>query len=281
MPSNLKSISQRQLKGHNNIYLLNDFSVTKGIRLFKYMCFDQFVNGIAEKELVFVSPAKWKDPFERRFFKTDYTSLKYIRPDIACMCLTSKSATNEEASWKMYANSGDKVLRLTFEFTELCKILDNYADANGCKIYLGNAIYDFTKDEIESLHKKTHRKLSNPNYSVFFNTPFTMAHYLSIMSIKRAAFRFENEVRIFIVKNSLTFDNGLLRLKNITFSKKLISKIMIGPYEPLPEYDIKSPIIKKLHEIETKEFKTILGSMISCVVHQSGLYENCNPLLKV
>jgi len=272
-------ISLKQLDGYKSIFLLNGFTSPANY-LFKYMQFERFISSVKNKELIFVSPDTWKDPFERRFYKTDYSSLGYSRPDIACMCVTSKSSTNEEASWKMYINPSDKALRLSIDFVELCKILEDFANKNDCKVYIGNVIYELKKDEITSLHKK----ISSPIYSDFFPTPFSLENYLSLMLIKRVSFEFENEVRIFIAKNNpLPISNGLLRISNVNFSKELIHLVMIAPYEPLPEDDIRTPFRKKINTIESSEYKKIISSLFGGKVNQSQLYSTttCKPLLKV
>lgn len=274
-------ISKNLIEGYKNIYALNGFSISaRQNSLYKYMCFEPLIKSVKANELVFVSPLKWKDPFERRFFRTDYSALNFLRPEIACMCLTHKSTTNEEASWKMYVNPMDKALRITYDYTVLCRILDEYAEKNACKIYIGKVIYNFDKKEIESLHKPDE---SNKNYTTFFPAHFGIEHYLSLMLIKRKSFRFENEVRIFVVnENELGFEDGLLKVGNVDYKANgLISQVMIAPYEPLPENDIRTPFRNKINKIESDEYKKILHSEISCTVKQSLLYANCNPLLKV
>lgn len=272
-------ITLKQIVGHKHIYSLNGFALPSTQKhLYKYMQLNRFVSSVKNNELVFVSPDTWKDPFERRFFKTDYTSLNFKRPEIGCMCLTSKSSTNEEASWRMYVNPNDKALRLSIDFNEFCKMLDNYAGTNDCKVYIGNVIYDFTKEEIMSLNNNT----KNINYDTYFPSPLSLENYLTLMLIKRVSFAFENEVRIFIVKdNSLTDTNGLLKIPKINYTKSFIPKVMIAPYEPLPKEDITTPFRIKINKIESKEYKKIIGVLFGCAVEQSQLYSSCSPVKKV
>lgn len=277
-------ITKTSLENYKYIYALNGFSISsKQNSLYKYTCFGSVIRTVESEELVFVSPMKWKDPFERRFYKTDYSGFGFERPDIACMCLTNKSTTNEEASWKMYVTPNDKALRLTYDFSVLCSFLEKYAEANQCTVYIGKVIYDFDKKEIEILHKPG--KVNNAMYDVFFpSDSFGIEHYLSLMLIKRKSFQFENEVRIFVVKEgSLDFDkDNLLRINGVDYDKtKLVSQIMIAPYEPLPDNDIMTPLRNKINSIESAEYKKILSAKVGCVVKQSQLYANCNPLLKV
>ena len=272
-------ITLKQIVGHKHIYSLNGFALPSTQKhLYKYMQLNRFVSSVKNNELVFVSPDTWKDPFERRFFKTDYTSLNFKRPEIGCMCLTSKSSTNEEASWRMYVNPNDKALRLSIDFNEFCKMLYNYAGTNDCKVYIGNVIYDFTKEEIMSLNNNT----KNINYDTYFPSPLSLENYLTLMLIKRVSFAFENEVRIFIVKdNSLTDTNGLLKIPKINYTKSFIPKVMIAPYEPLPKEDITTPFRIKINKIESKEYKKIIGVLFGCAVEQSQLYSSCSPVKKV
>jgi hypothetical protein len=181
----------------------------------------------------------------------------------------------------MYINPSDKALRLSIDFVELCKILEDFANKNDCKVYIGNVIYELRKDEITSLHKK----ISSSYYNDFFPTPFSLENYLSLMLIKRNAFEFENEVRIFIVKDNLfpLISSDLLRIKNVNYSKELIPLVMIAPYEPLPEYDIRTPFRKKINNIESSEYKKIISSLFGGKVNQSQLYsvKTCKPLIKM
>lgn len=273
-------ITKSLIDGYQHIYALNGFSVSpKQNSLYKYMCFEPLVKAVDEKELIFVSPLKWRDPFERRFFQTEYRSRNFVLPQIACMCLTNRSTTNEEASWKMYVNSNDKALRITYNYKKICDILEQYAATDHCKIYIGKVIYDFDKREIESLHKPS----SDDNYKTFFPQQFDIEHYLSLMLIKRKSFQFENEVRVFIVRDAgMSFDNGLLRIKGVDYKNNdLISQIMIAPYEPLPDNDTISKFRKKLNDTESEEYKKLLVEKIGCTVKQSQLYANCNPLVEI
>lgn len=272
----ITKISTKKVSGYKSIYFLNGFTAPKQ-NLFKYMQFERFLSAVKTNELIFVSPDNWKDPFERLFYKTDFSSLGFIRPDIACMCVTSKATLNEEASWKMYINPSDKALRLSIDFSEFCRILDDFAIRNDCTVHFGDVIYELKKDEITTLHKS-----SSINYSTFFPSKFSLENYLSLMLIKRASFAFENEVRVFIVKNSsITFNKGLLRITNVNYSKKLIPRVVIAPYEPLQKDDIKTPFREKINKIESDEYKKVIGDLFGCKVVQSQLYTDCPPINKI
>ena len=117
---------------YKHIYMLNGLTLSDDYPLYKYMPYNRLVSSVNNSELVFVSPETWIDPFERRFWKTDYRKRYngFTQPEIACMCLTTKSSTNEEASWKMYANSQEKALRISFTKKSFFDILEKYAQNN-------------------------------------------------------------------------------------------------------------------------------------------------------
>jgi hypothetical protein len=92
-------IKSERYKEYKNIYILNGLSFKDQSSLYKYMPYSRFVSSVRNNELVFVSPRLWIDPFERRFWATDYrTKYGFKQPNIFCMCLTIKSITNEDAS---------------------------------------------------------------------------------------------------------------------------------------------------------------------------------------
>lgn len=276
-------IKTKNINSYKHIYSLNDFKIPPHNRLFKYMLFEIFVKSVKEKELVFVSPKKWKDPFECRFYETDYSSLGYKRPEIACMCMTYNSTKNEEASWKLYANPNNKTLKITIDFTELCGILDDYAEKNNSEVYIGKAIYLFTKKDIQSLQIS-----KDKNHDTFFpKKGFSIEHYLTLMLLKRVSFTFEDEVRIFIVrKNNLYIDRTeLLKIPDVDDTKSLIPNITLAPYEPLPKDDIMAPLKKKVNSTESIEYKKVINELLnyskSNCVCQSQLYSSLNPLKKI
>ena len=265
-------ITSELCEGYKNIYLLNGLSLNSIKSFYKYMPYSRFISSIINDELVFVSPEIWIDPFERRFWKTDYTRYSFTQPNIYCMCLTTKSTTNEEAAWKMYVDSKERALRITFNVDILLKKLDDYARESGNKIYIGKAIYCDRK-RIVNLHNED---------NIFFpKSDFTLEHYLSLMCLKRKSFEFENEIRIFIVKDGDSSYESLLKVKAI-FDKEFIQKVMIGPMPPFSSEDPRYPLYNKIQYIESNEFKRKISSLINgCNIKQSMLYNIKDSLDRV
>lgn len=260
--------------GYEHIYLLNGLSLQAKNSLYKYMPYDRLMNCVENHELVFVSPETWLDPFERRFWNTDYSvKYNYKQPEIACMCLTAKSSTNEDASWKMYADSKSKALRISFSVKRLLDILEEYAKTSKCDIYIGKAIYSLERKAIVGLHNQVNEFFPKNNFS--------LEHYLTLMCLKRKAFAFENEIRIFIVNNNNTWNSDIIKIP-VKIDKNLIPRIMIGPLTPFANSDPRRSLYNTIQKVEGDVYKQQLGEAIQgCDVKQSQLYTNKSPLKRI
>ena len=94
------------------------------------------------------------------------------------------------------------------EQDKLLQLLDEYAELNGFEVYIGKVDYSFEKREIMSMHLA-----SSPHYKDYFPDVMSREHYLSLMLLKRKAFDYENEVRLFLVKDNIPFDGkNLLKI---------------------------------------------------------------------
>ena len=259
------------LDGYKNIYLLNGCSLLKDKTVvYKYMPLERFIQSVKKKELVFVSPETWYDPFEQLYHNINCSAKGYNRENIACMCVSEKSSTNEDASWRAYAGlNNKKTVRISIEKDALFALLDDFAKNNGYVVYIGKADYNYEKKEIKNLHLKR-----STHYHKFFPNGMKREHYLSVMLLKRKAFSYENEVRIFLVKEKITFDNKLLRIPCDYNARRLISNVMLSPYPPVREQDdIASNVRQKMNIIESNEIKKVLNSLLGCRIQQSLLYK--------
>lgn len=269
------NIKAELYSAYKHIYMLNGLTLSDDYPLYKYMPYNRLVSSVNNSELVFVSPETWIDPFERRFWKTDYRKRYngFTQPEIACMCLTTKSSTNEEASWKMYANSQEKALRISFTKKSFFDILEKYAQNNGCKVYVGKAIYLYDRNAILQLHKQD---------NVFFPlNNFSIEHYLTLMCLKRKSFAFENEIRVFIINEKLNWDKNLIKIP-ATIDKDLISRIMIGPLNPFTNNDPRKSLYNNIQKLEEEVYKEQLNDLIKgCSVQQSQLYTDKKPLTRI
>lgn len=277
-PTKLKTITDSPLRGRNHIHMLNGYTFPKGMdKFFKYMPLDRFVSSVEKGVFVFVSPDLWKDPFERMYFGTDCSDHGYRTEDIACLCVSEKSSTNEDASWKVYSENGGKAVRLSIDLTLFLDMLDVFADKNGYEVYIGKAQYGYEKREIENLYKP-----DSPHYGVFFPTAMERKHYLSVMTLKRSAFEYENEFRVFLVKDKIPYENDLVKVPCEYKLSSLITDIVLSPYPVLPkDKDLVHSVRARMNKLESNELKRILKDLVDCRVRQCRLYESGRKVGKV
>lgn len=229
--SNLKNCSSALIGGFNKIYALNGFRLPDNKSCFnKYLPLSRLVNQVNTSSLAFVSPQKWADTFETRYYHQGGYQCKtsnFVLPEIFCMCLTSKHAENEDAMWRMYAQKGEQMVRAYYNIDSLLNILDSDAVLNGYKVYIGEIIYT---------DKATIKALTPTKSNVFFGQQFEIENYLSLMCLKRGAYRYENEIRIFIVPEAPLKDNtapqGLFKVNHLP-SRKYVGRVVLSPYPPL------------------------------------------------
>ena len=256
------------LAGYKHIHMLNGYSLSNDkSTIFKYMSLDRFVKSVDNKELVFVSPETWHDPFEQLYYGIDCSSRGYKTEDIVCMCVSEKSSTNEDACWRVYSGANSKTVRLSIEKDILLKLLDDYSDGEGYEVYIGKVNYLYEKKDIKTIHNP-----SSSLYNKYFPAVMKVEHYLSLMLLKRKSFNYENEVRIFLVRNSIA--DRLLKIRCDYKSNKLVSSVMLAPYPPVREEgDPAFSVRETINKIESEEIKSVLKNKVGCRVMQSMLYK--------
>lgn len=266
--------------GYHHIHMLNGYAFPKDkTTVFKYMPLDRLVQSVDKGVLVFVSPETWYDPFEQLYYGIDCTSRGYVTEDIACMCVSEKSSTNEDASWRVYAGTNNKkTVRISLEQDKLLQLLDEYARLNGFEVYIGKVDYSFEKREIKSIHLP-----SSPHYKDYFPDVMSREHYLSLMLLKRKAFDYENEVRLFLVKDNIPFDGKhLLKIPCDYRRLGIISNVMLSPYPPVrAEGDMAFKVREKMNTLESNEIKSVLNAKLGCRIQQSLLYQVCSRIKSV
>lgn len=267
-------ITEKQLKDTLSMQLIN----CKGFKntLYKYMSASRVLD-ILENEahvLGFVSPESWYDPYETKYLNTDYTSLNgYKQPKIYCFCARMDNL-NEEASWKIYKKENEPLLRMSIRAIDLLLAIDKFAKENDCDVYFSKVDYRLKKKEIDGLYQP-----SNPYHSEFFNN-LDDKQYVRIMSLKRWAFNYENEYRIFIIPrnqdkivnhikdNVLFIPVPIKMITRFTFypankaNSSLVSQIEIAKYEA--EYKLIKDRIKTAYS-EANVVKSTLYSKVKNV----------------
>lgn len=184
-------------KGQYSISNENEMRYPK---VYKYMTLEAFMTSLYCRTWRFFEPSKWNDKFEQRFYCANYTIPTAIgnTPQLFATCVTRER--NSEAAWKVYSHGqglGAHCLQLEIDIVELRKQLR----ATGYQ-FEEKPIEYIPENIILDLHKK--RK---PYYKNYF-TSFTLNSYLRLLSLKRDAYTYEKELRLFIIPH-----NGMRRNK--------------------------------------------------------------------
>lgn len=218
--------------------------------VYRYMPFCRAMEWYTNKEIFFVNPEIWEDPFEKRFLNGDYSKANYKVKSLACLCVTTEHGENEAAAWRSFDKDGKhNLVQATLDFSVLLKSVSVFAKKYGAKVYVGAANYSFTSEQIKSSGKKTFLKKSIIDDDAFIN----------LMCIKRRAFAFEKELRILIYGDKLPFEGGVLK---IPYSGKLFRTIKLCP-KPNPSEFITEELLKEI----------VQKGMGKIRVEQSRLYD--------
>lgn len=267
-------ITEKQLKDTLSMQLINCNGFVN--TLYKYMTASRVLDILENNShlLGFVSPESWYDPYETKYLNTDYTALNgYRQPKIYCFCARMDNL-NEEASWKIYKKENEPLLRMSIRTIDLLLAIDQFAKENDCDVYFSKVDYRLKRKEIDELYLP-----SSPYHSEFFNN-LDDKQYVRIMSLKRWAFNYENEYRIFIIPrnqdkivnhikdNVLFIPVPIKMITRFTFNpankvnSSLVSQIEIAKYEA--EYKLIRDKIKVAYP-EASVVKSTLYSKIKNV----------------
>jgi len=270
-------ITDQQLKDALSLQLVNCDKIVN--TLYKYMPASRVLD-IIEKEthqIGFVSPDLWYDPYETKFLNTDYSTLNgYKQPKIYCFCARMDNL-NEEASWKIYKKENEPLLRLSIRTFDFLLNLEKFARENTCDLYFSKVDYKLKKKEIDGLYLP-----SSPYYHDYFDN-FNDKQYVRVMSLKRWAFNYENEYRIFIVpRNQETIKDHLIN--GILFVPINVNMIIRFTFYPAPKTNdtLSSQIEKAKYEAEYKYIrKRILAAYPEAKVFKSILYSKVEEIDRI
>lgn len=184
----------------------------------RYMPFNRLLEDLKDNKITFLSPRLWTDPFESLLYRDD---LKFDGKhyDIRCICATYDSVYNEEAAWNR-ADKMDEIVRVDYDFNAYCEMLSAIADESQCSFYLSIADYSQSKD-----------KMTGKNIAKAYST---LGEYIQVMSLKRKAFAYENELRIFAVFEEP--ETPLPDVASFNLQRKLcdvIVKVTLPPLKPI------------------------------------------------
>ena len=215
-----------QISCFPNVFSLNGykpFAIKDTLN--RYLPLQYLINDIQTNRITFSSPFYWQDSFETRYYELNYQQ-KYSyfsEPSINSLCFTSRHATNEDAMWRRYAKVGEEMVNAEINLTCLLNELSDSGVRNGFSVYLGEVIY-CDKREILNITP------SSRKFGAFFNT-FTLEKYLTLLCLKRCAFSYENEIRIFVVFNNNRAKSTTLKIP--VGNSLIYSRLTVSPYPPI------------------------------------------------
>lgn len=205
----------------------------------KFLSLERALQLLETHKLWFSNPAKWPDPYERRFVDGEYYNGKKFtwHNRVYCMCITPVATS--EASWKAYSEN-DFAVKLEFYRNEFVQILHNACGQPGVMdVFFGIMDYQQTKDIEKPLSKIT--------FSDGVKVPITSKLFKArLLLLKRKAFKYESEFRAIIVKKDKSEVAGIL--VDIPDILSLVKTVTIGPTVGNEEYKmIKNYLVAQYH----------------------------------
>lgn len=186
------------------------------MRLFKFLPLSHAIESISNDSLWFSNPEEWNDPYESYFMNNAYddatVSIDFpLKNKLFATCFSTMSRS--EAQWKSYSENGMAVM-LDISSRKLLDSLQKLsADYD---VYIGRVAYLPTyilkKESVADIISAIGGVSSTVN---------NIVKALLLMLCKRKAFKYESEVRIFLIpKDKATqYQKGInvkLDLKVIT-----------------------------------------------------------------
>lgn len=262
----LTFMSFKPLRGKKNCFVNVEAEklLEKKTIVSRYMPYARFLQSVRSRQLVFISPEMWTDPFEKIYLESNIsngeTSISFTSKQVACLCFTKHRFGNSDAFWKTFkTNVSQQLVRVEFNIMNVIEQICSLLKGMNVNVYVSVMNYRLNCNEIKNPKKFIPKIEENVD-----NTTDLEKLYVKMLSYKRMAFAYEKEIRIFIVaKNDICKEN-LFSLKKMAY-EKAIEKIWL---EPLPS-DWVSP--KKAKE-ELEDVSKILSDKIG----RSSLFKKCD-----
>lgn len=248
--------------------------------VYKYLPLSRLLDIHKTQTIGFVYPELWNDPYEILYLKTNFSAFGFDNKNkIYSLCL-SRSYENEEAAWKIYSNHLEPTIRCKINYDVLLTILDDFANQNDCNVYISKINYALTQKEI--------RNIKNPSeyYDVLFDN-FKEENYIAIMSLKRNAYKYENELRVFVVPKNNNCNENISKdnehILNINLKNKelqsLFNQFTINPYPNYRDIGFMAPINEMKDKIEVVEVKKLIKIIWPNIeTTESRLYKSRLPV---
>ncbi len=223
-----------------------------------YISSSYFKSDIEKNQITFVSPILWFDPFENVFYDE---SLKIgdKNVDIRCICATYDYVDGEESAWRRGDDDkNNKTIRVSLNFGKACEMLEKLGSSNECDFYISIVDYSQSKDNLI--------KKNAPHYK-------SVADYIKVMSFKRKAFAYENELRIFAVSDKFKQQEVHSFALSHDDYISMIEKVTLPPLKPFKRKDADFKKYNKIQDDKNLDLKKELLKLLpKDKINQSRLY---------
>ena len=173
--------------------------------IYKYIDLEALIVSLATDTIRFVEPLQWEDRYEARFYNASYANVDNAvgnTPTVLACCFSHEKVN--EAAWKIYSHAkaglGARCVKLKINKKAF---RDAIVRMNaGYRLYEGEVNYDLDGYHIDNLHRRQYPngKPNDLHKEVFGD--FDLSSYLSLMLVKRPAFRHEQELRYLMIPQS-------------------------------------------------------------------------------
>lgn len=183
-----------------------------GKYIYRFLPLERLLETLHNKQLTFVSPTKWNDPFDNFLFRQQGISRDSFLNRLYVMCFTHNP--HSQAYWKTYSPN-EHCVRLRLRKDILIKVMKSIPE----KVWVGKMKYEYETKLVEKLQNtkglSTSLQKQNPD-DIFLKT----------FHLKRMPFKYEEESRISI----LTLKEKPKGLRKINFEPtQLISQMYLDP----------------------------------------------------
>lgn len=260
-------LSKEQIKKTLNVEFVNcnQFNNT----FYKYMPLSRVLQMLENRKMAFIYPKLWNDSYEIKYLNTDFSKYGYHQDKLYCLCVRNDNL-NQEASWKIYKEPQDPLIRLSINAIKLMQNVASFSKKNNAKVYFSKMDYKLTTKEINDLYK-----CSSPFYEQYIQDMDELK-YIKLMSLKRNAFSYENERRIFLVVDKNIYTDNIL---NIDIDLDIFTRFTINPCDRIKDNNIKSTIQLAAYKATNKVIADAIKKYYpEAKIYSSSLYNEAKAV---
>lgn len=224
-----------------------------------------FVNGYKESKYYFSNPESWNDPCEKKFLAENLNKGLKL-PCIRALCSSNSTVDSEEALWFVDRGQKDEPMVCTYInlhsfLEELCRNLPENVGVFVSQINYRRNLKNLSAEKVRE-------------YLSSLKTENVTEEYIKILSLKRTAFAYEDEIRIFLVCAE-AFESDVkdsFAVKNMNYNN-FVKEVLLPPFSPEEVEIIKKCILNKRCKEEREELENLLGESFKADIKKSRLYE--------